>query len=134
MFIAAALALRRSLWLPSTMFWSLVYACTVLRYPLSMPNFSSITLSTGARQFVVHEARENTVMSFETEWSLTPGTIVASTSFPGAEMSTILAPAFMCFSASARERNAPVLSSTRSTPSSFHGSFSGSVSSIHLIS
>src|SRR3954454_20135971 len=45
----------------STSDWSLVYACTVVIRPCSMPNVSRSTLAIGARQFVVHEALEITV-------------------------------------------------------------------------
>src|SRR5256885_2266624 len=50
-----------------------------------------------------------------------------SSPLAGAEITTFLAPAARCLSASGRSVNRPVLSSTRSTPSAFHGSFSGSL-------
>ena len=45
----------------STSDWSLVYACTVVIRPCSMPKVSLSTLASGARQFVVHDAFEITV-------------------------------------------------------------------------
>ncbi len=44
--------------------WSLVYACTVVMKPCSMPNASCSTLAIGARQFVVHDAFEMTVCAW----------------------------------------------------------------------
>ena len=41
--------------------WSLVYACTVLMRPCSMPKRSCSTRAIGARQLVVHDAFEMTV-------------------------------------------------------------------------
>ena len=56
---------------------------------------SCSTLASGARQLVVHEAFEMTVMSLRNTSWLTPYTTVASTSLPpGAEMTTFLAPPF----------------------------------------
>ena len=65
--------------------------------PDETPMRSSIALTSGARQFVVHDAFEMTVSpSFKEGW-LTPKTTVRSTSFsPGAEMITFRAPAWMC--------------------------------------
>ena len=53
--------------------------------------------------------------------------MVMSSPFAGAEMITLRAPALMCLSALTRSVKRPVLSSTTSTPRSFHGSFSGSL-------
>jgi hypothetical protein len=63
-----------------------------------MPNASSRTFATGARQFVVHEAFETMRCSgFNVSW-LTPITIIASiSSFAGTVSSTLRAPASMCF-------------------------------------
>jgi hypothetical protein len=58
MLTAAARARRRSLCGRSRRFWSLVYECTVVMRPRSMPKLSSSTFATGARQFVVHDAFE----------------------------------------------------------------------------
>ena len=79
---------------------------------------SSIALTSGARQLVVHEALEITVSaSFSALW-LTPKTTVRSTSFsPGAEMITLRAPACRCAPAFALLVKRPVHSSTTSTPS-----------------
>merc|ERR1719191_736460 len=46
---------------PSTVSWVAVIACTVVIRPSTMPYFSSMTLASGARQFVVQEALETTV-------------------------------------------------------------------------
>ena len=43
---------------PSTVFWVAVAAWTVVMRPRLMPNFSWMTLLSGARQFVVQEALE----------------------------------------------------------------------------
>lgn len=40
----------------STMVWVLVRLCTVVMQPCTMPNFSWMTLTTGARQLVVQDA------------------------------------------------------------------------------
>jgi len=58
---AAARARRRSLCGRSRMRWSLVYEWIVVIRPRLMPNVSSSTLATGARQFVVQDAFEITV-------------------------------------------------------------------------
>ena len=61
----------------------------------SMPNASSITLETGATQFVVHDAFE-TSDSLVCALSFTPFTTVATPSpLAGAERITFLAPAFL---------------------------------------
>src|SRR5580765_4487202 len=86
-----------------------------------------MTLASGARQFVVHEA-------FEMMWclagsyfsSFTPSTTVRSGLFAGAVITTRLAPAVRCFAASSRLVKRPVDSKTTSTPRSFHGSCAGS--------
>lgn len=90
---AAARALRRSLWLTSNRFWSLVYAWIVVISPRTTPNFSFKTLTIGARQFVVQEAFEIKMCSFFNFPQLTPRTTVKSRSFPGAETMTRFAPA-----------------------------------------
>ena len=67
--------------------WSLVYACTVVMRPCSMPNASCSTLAIGARQFVVHDAFEMTVCCVGSNTSsFTPMQIIASASPDGAEM------------------------------------------------
>ncbi|KAF5030519.1 hypothetical protein DSECCO2_637280 [anaerobic digester metagenome] len=60
MFCAAARARRRSLWGRSRMRWSLVYECTVVSTPLTMPKALCSARVTGARQLVVHEALDTT--------------------------------------------------------------------------
>ena len=63
---------------------------------ISIPNCSSKTLATGAKQFVVQDAIEIT-LCFVVSYSLsfTPKTIVISSFLAGAEMITFLAPAVM---------------------------------------
>src|SRR5204862_459768 len=96
--------------------------------PCLKPQLSSTTFTTGTRQFVVHEAFERTwCFAGSYVWWFTPITIVMSSPLAGAEMTTFFAPAARCLSASGRSVNRPVLSSTRSTPNAFHGSFSGSL-------
>src|SRR4029077_15704907 len=56
--IAAARALRRSLWGRSNNCWSLVYEWIVVIYARRIPKCSCITFATGARQFVVQDAFE----------------------------------------------------------------------------
>merc|ERR1719216_612083 len=46
---------------PSTVNCVAVIACTVVMRPSTMPNFSWTHFTSGARQFVVHEAFETTV-------------------------------------------------------------------------
>merc|ERR1719163_1572812 len=46
---------------PSTVFWVAVVACTVVMRPSTMPKLVSITLASGARQLVVHEALDTTL-------------------------------------------------------------------------
>ena len=57
---AAARARRRSLCGRSRISWSLVYECTVVMNPLTKPNRSRITFTTGTRQLVVQLALEMT--------------------------------------------------------------------------
>src|SRR5690606_21659239 len=63
-----------------------------------------------------------------------PTTKVPSTSVPGAEMMTFLAPPAMCLAASAALVKRPVDSMTMSTPSSPHGRAAGSRSAKTLMS
>ena len=104
---------------PSTVFWVAVTAWMVVMRPSRIPNLSlmtykmaisndhpqmtvtrnggggggsvSLTLARGARQFVVQEALDTTVMSLEYLSSLTPQTNMGA-SADGAEMMTFLAP------------------------------------------
>merc|ERR1712078_95670 len=48
---------------PSTVSCEAVAAWTVVMRPCLMPNFSLMTLTSGARPFVVHDAQETTFMS-----------------------------------------------------------------------
>ena len=57
-----------------------------------MPNLSLRTLVMGARQLVVHEAFETTVMSEVYFSSLTPITKIGTLSLGGAEMIAFFAP------------------------------------------
>jgi len=54
--LIAARARRRSLCGASTTTWVLVTSCIVVIAPRSMPIDSCSTFTTGARQFVVHDA------------------------------------------------------------------------------
>ena len=58
--IAAARARRRSLCGASTIVCVFVMSCSVVIEPRSMPMPSWMTLTTGARQFVVHDAAVTT--------------------------------------------------------------------------
>src|SRR3989344_3161803 len=122
----AALALRKSWDLPpgggpSTRFCSAVTPWIVVIIAFLIPNFSCITLATGAIQLVVHEAL---LMTFSPAYlsSLTPKRKVG-VSFPGAEITTFFAPAVICLIASSFCVYLPVDSITTSIPKSFQGSF-----------
>lgn len=92
-----------------------------------MPKLSWRTFATGAKQFVVQDALEIILWATGSYFSsFTPSTIVKSISLPGALTSTFLAPAVMCLLAPALSVKKPVASTTKSTPRSFQGSFSGS--------
>merc|ERR1719453_1071405 len=74
-----------------------VAAWTVVIRPCLMPNFSLMTLTSGARPLVVHEAHETTCIDESYSSVLTPTTMVGvSASLAGAEMMTFLAPPSMC--------------------------------------
>src|SRR5512134_3449970 len=60
MLIAAALARRRSECGRSRIFWSLVYACTVVMKPQAILKLSCATLTAGASPLVVQDALEIT--------------------------------------------------------------------------
>ena len=66
--------------------------CTVVMRPEAMPKLSWMTLASGARQLVVHDALETTCMSLVYPCSLTPITNIGVSSLAGAEMTTFLAP------------------------------------------
>ena len=80
--------------------------------PFSITKLSFSTLTTGARQFVVHDAAEIILSSFFISVSLTPYTIVLSASLHGAETITFLAPFFKCGNNLSFELNLPVHSKT----------------------
>src|SRR3569832_1791186 len=61
MLMVAERARRRSSCMTSVKTWSLVYECTVVIKPLTMPILSCKGLTSGARQLVVQEALEMTV-------------------------------------------------------------------------
>src|SRR5699024_8170127 len=106
---------------------SLVYACTVVMKPCWMPKLSRRTLAIGATQLVVHEALETMWCSAGSYLSsLTPMTRVMSSPLAGAEMTTFLAPASMCFLAYSALVKRPVDSMTTSTFRSDQGSWAGS--------
>merc|ERR1719171_158200 len=112
---------------PSTVSCDAVAAWTVVIRPCLMPNFSLMTLTSGARPLVVHDAHETTAIDESYSSSLTPTTRVGvSASFAGAEMMTCLAPPSMCFMQPSVVVNAPVDSHTYSTPVVDHGISVGS--------
>ena len=90
-----------------------------------MPNSSLSTLASGPRQFVVHDALEMMFWLPSYLSSLTPSTMVMSSSVAGAEMMTFLAPASRWPLALAALVKMPVDSTTTSTPRSPHGSAAG---------
>src|SRR5512135_3300441 len=81
---------------PSTVFWVAVAACTVVIRPRLMPQLSFSTLATGARQLVVQEAAETMAWPAYLSW-FTPYTNIGVSSLDGADCTTFLAPASMCF-------------------------------------
>src|SRR4249920_3527615 len=96
-----------------------------------MPKLSCSTLATGARQLVVQDALEITVISLViTPW-FTPYTTVASTASAGAEISTLRAPAAINAEAAALLVKRPVHSITTSTP--WYGTLDGSRSAETVI-
>ena len=103
--------------------------------PRSIPNVSWTTFAAGARQFVVQLALLITLwLAGSYLSSLTPRTIVMSSPFAGALMTTLRAPAARCALALSASVKMPVDSSTISTPRSPHGSVAGSFSLSTLIS
>merc|ERR1719487_2709490 len=105
---------------PSTVFCVAVVACTVVMRPSTMPNLSWITLASGPRQLVVHEALERTLMSLVYVVWLTPITNIGA-SADGAEIMTFLAPPSQCIEAFSMVVKMPVDSQTMSAPFSPHG-------------
>merc|ERR1719408_1020400 len=100
---------------PSTVFWVAVVACTVVIRPFSMPYSSWMILASGARQLVVHDALDSTVMSFVYLVWFTPMTNIGA-SAEGAEMMTFLAPPPRCALAFSIVVKMPVDSQTMSAP------------------
>jgi hypothetical protein len=82
-----------------------------------MPNASSRTFATGARQFVVQDALLMILCSgFRMSW-FTPITTIASiSSFAGTVSTTFFAPASTCFWQPSRLAKIPVASTTKSIP------------------
>jgi hypothetical protein len=76
--------------------------------PSTIYQLSLSTLATGARQLVVQEAFETTVMSLVYLPSLTPITKMGASSFGGAEMIAFLAPPFKWAPAVGLPVNTPV--------------------------
>ncbi len=99
--------------------------------PRLIPNASSMTLASGARQLVVQEALETIRCSAVSRSSLTPITTMASISSLGGTVSTTFAaPAARCFCRCSRWRKTPDDSTTTSTSSFFQGSCTGSRSAV----
>src|SRR5215469_18295825 len=87
--LPAARPARQSLFEgPSTVFWVAVMAWTVVIRPSTIPNLSCTTLARGARQPVVQEALETTVISLRYPSWLTPITNMGA-SFDGAVITTL---------------------------------------------
>ena len=94
--------------------------------PLTTPNASSSTLTSGTKQLVVQLALEITlsVLGLNSLW-FTPYTNVASAPVDGADTMTNGAPPSRCSAALSREVKMPVDSITTSTPRSPHGRSAG---------
>ena len=99
----------------------------VVIHPLRMPKRSWMTLASGARQFVVHDAfemmlvlRRVVAVVVDAQHERDIGAL------GGAVTMTFFAPASMCFAAPSRAVKMPVDSNTTCTPRSFHGSCAGS--------
>src|SRR5580704_19302755 len=103
----------------------------VVMMPAAMTKLSCSTLAIGARQFVVHDALEITVMSLVIDLWFTPYTMVASTWSPGAEISTLRAPSVISADAFSLLVKMPVHSNATSTPA--YGTLVGSCSADTLI-
>merc|ERR1719379_1562267 len=117
---------------PSTVFCVAVVACTVVIRPLTMPYSSWMILASGARQLVVHEAFESTLMSLVYLFWFTPMTNIGA-SAEGAEMMTFFAPPFRCAEAFSMVVKMPVDSHTMSAPDAPHGTSSGLRTAKNLI-
>src|SRR5512135_1037189 len=117
---------------PSTVFWVAVAACTVVIRPRLIPQLSFNTLATGARQLVVQDAADTMVSPAYFSW-FTPYTNIGVSSLDGADCTTFLAPASMCFWQDSLVRKKPVHSITMSAPTSFHFRLAGSRSAVRRI-
>mmetsp|Transcript_1334 Transcript_1334/g.3296 ORF Transcript_1334/g.3296 Transcript_1334/m.3296 type:complete len:231 (+) Transcript_1334:240-932(+) len=114
---------------PSTVSWLAVAACTVVMSPSTMPNSSWMTLASGARQLVVHEALETMSWPLYSVW-LTPITNMGVSSLGGAEMMTFLQPPLRWALHLSAVVNTPVDSHTYSAPASPQGMLAGSFSAL----
>merc|ERR1719486_1897030 len=109
---------------PSTVFCVAVVACTVVIRPSTIPYSSLMILASGARQLVVHEALDSTLMSLVYDVWLTPITNIGA-SAEGAEMMTFLAPPCRYMLAFSMTVKMAVDSQTMSAPASPHGTSVG---------
>merc|ERR1719453_2131427 len=100
--------------------------------PSLMPYVVWITLASGPRQLVVHDAFESTLMSLVYVVWLTPMTNIGA-SADGAEMMTFLAPPLRCSLALSMVVKMPVDSQTMSAPDAPHGTSSGLRTAKNLI-
>ena len=101
MFSDAVLALLKSEWGWSNTLWSLVNEWIVDINAYWMPKLSFKTFIIGATQFVVHDAFEIILwLEGSYDFSLTPRTIVISSSVAGAEIITFFTVPLICFKAS----------------------------------
>mmetsp|Transcript_22242 Transcript_22242/g.48867 ORF Transcript_22242/g.48867 Transcript_22242/m.48867 type:complete len:316 (-) Transcript_22242:3-950(-) len=119
--IRPARARRRSDFLllqASTNVWVLVTLCTVVMQPCLIPRFSLMTLTTGARQFVVQEAAVTMwFLAGSYSLSLHPTTMFRMPSdLTGAETRIFFTPWLNWGEIFSVVRNSPVHSSTSSTP------------------
>src|SRR5260221_14736693 len=96
-----------------------------------------MTLATGARQLVVHDALETTVCFVGSYFVwFTPMTSVGTSSslaLVGAEIRTRFAPAFRCLLAPSKSVKRPVDSTTNDAPRLPHGNSSGLRTETHLM-
>mmetsp|Transcript_13572 Transcript_13572/g.33994 ORF Transcript_13572/g.33994 Transcript_13572/m.33994 type:complete len:295 (+) Transcript_13572:683-1567(+) len=107
----------------------LVTSWIVVMLPLTMPSFSWITFTTGARQLVVQLAAV-TMWSFDASYSpwFTPYTMLStgdSASFTGADTTTFFTPQAKYGASEARVRCTPVHSMIIATPLSAQGTSAG---------
>src|ERR1035438_7147668 len=106
----------------------------VVMMPLTMPQWASRTLTTGARQLVVQLALEMMLCLAGSYLSwLTPSTMVMSSLLAGAEMMTFLTVAPRCALALVASVKKPVDSTTICAPTEAQSSLAGSRSEKTLI-